>query len=120
MFNEFVGVFIFGGIGSCLRFLISKLSFSEVSVPLPTLVVNVLGSLILSYIVFSGMKSNISDTLRISLTVGLLGGFTTFSTFSHQSMHLIINGQILLAAFNILFNVLLCLTGSYLGYKLAI
>lgn len=120
MAKELFGIFIFGGIGCVLRFVLSKLSFTEVSLPLPTLVINVLGSFILSYIAFSGLKLNLNETLRVSITIGLLGGFTTFSTFSHQSMNLIINGQMLLAVFNIFFNVFLCLTGSYLGYKLSI
>lgn len=112
-------VFLFGGVGCLFRYGIAKfLAFSN-SLPMATLVVNVLGSLILSFILFSSSKLQISPSMKVAITTGMMGGFTTFSTFSHQTVSLFNSGQHLLGALNILLNVVLCLVASYLGFRLA-
>jgi fluoride exporter len=117
--KEAILVFFFGGLGCSFRYAISKFLTFQSSVPLATLVVNVIGSLVLSYLLFSGEKLNLSPSMRVAITTGMLGGFTTFSTFSHQTMDYITSGNTMMAFLNILLNVTLCLVSSYLGFKLA-
>ena len=60
----------------------------------------------------------ISDTTRILVTIGILGGFTTFSTFSYETIALLRAGNYIYATFNVLFTNLLCLSGTFVGMKL--
>lgn len=63
-----------------------------------------------------GLRSTaISDTLRIGLTVGLMGGLTTFSTFSYETFRLLEEGQFFVAFTNILASVAVCLLLTWLG-----
>lgn len=112
-------VFLFGGFGCLFRYAISKFLAFGNSLPMATLVVNVLGSLILSFILFSSNKIQITPAMKVAITTGMMGGFTTFSTFSHQTISLLNSGQHILAGLNILLNIVLCLVASYLGFRLA-
>jgi fluoride exporter len=74
-----------GALGSILRFLMMKLTTQWVGVGFPygTLVVNILGSLAMGLIIGWGAhKGQLTQELRTFIAVGVLGGFTTFSTFS--------------------------------------
>jgi CrcB protein len=74
-----------GALGSILRFLTMKLTTQWVGVGFPygTLVVNILGSLAMGLLIgWSAHKAQLSQELRTFVAVGVLGGFTTFSTFS--------------------------------------
>lgn len=86
--------------------------------PLGTLVVNVLGCLIIGFLtaVFTGPVL-IREEYRIGLTVGILGGFTTFSTFGLESFNLMNGGQLGLAALNIALSCGLGLLGVWAGYR---
>ena len=57
----------------------------------------------------------LSPELRIGLTVGFLGGFTTFSTFSMETLNLIENSELIKAASNVLLSVVLCLFATWVG-----
>lgn len=88
--------------------------------PYGTLMVNILGSLLLGFIVqLAEMKTGPGPWLKLFLTVGLCGGFTTFSTFSLESFRLLQDGSYLLAAGNIAGSLLLCLFGIWAGIVLA-
>jgi CrcB protein len=82
----------FGGcIGCCLRYLISYYSpkLFGGNLPLGTLIVNVLGGVLIGFIMdFSAKNVGLSADLRLFLTTGLLGGLTTFSTFSYETVAL--------------------------------
>ena len=84
--------------------------------PYGTLVVNVIGAYCIGLIMELGLRSTaIPDTLRLGLTVGFLGGLTTFSTFSYETFALLEDGQFLPAFINILASVLVCLLCTWLG-----
>ena len=86
------------------------------SFPYGTLVVNVIGAYCIGLIMEFGLRSTvISDTLRLGLTVGFLGGLTTFSTFSYETFRLLEDGQFLPAFTNVLASVLVCLLCTWLG-----
>jgi len=113
----------FGGfIGSIARFLVSKLNLTWhfMSIPMGTLIVNVVGSLIIGFLAGIASRSEIMTTdMRLFLMVGICGGFTTFSSFTNENMMLIQNGQILTALMYISASVILGLAAVFLGYSLS-
>ena len=110
----------FGGfIGSIARFFVSKLNlhWNLLSIPMGTLTVNILGSLIIGFIVGVSSKSEIiTPGFRLFLMVGVCGGFTTFSSFTLENMTLMQNGQfasvLIYTGLSIFFGFL----AVYLGY----
>jgi CrcB protein len=60
----------------------------------------------------------VQPLLRIFLTIGVLGGFTTFSTFSYETIALLRDGSMMLASMNILLSLLACLGGTWAGMVL--
>ena len=86
------------------------------SFPYGTLVVNMLGAYLIGLIMELALRSTaLSDTWRLGLTVGFLGGLTTFSSFSYETFKLLEDGQFLLAAVNVLASVFICLLCTWLG-----
>ncbi len=87
------------------------------SFPLATLLVNLLGSLAMG--VFIGLLARLlpvwQHEARLFVAVGVLGGFTTFSSFSLDAIVLIERGELLQAGAYVLLSVVLCLVGLYLG-----
>ena len=107
-----------GFLGAISRYIISiytsKLFLFKI--PLGTLIVNVLGGFLIGFIMELTIKNNfISPQLKLFLTTGIMGGLTTFSTFSYETIVLIKEGNILLAILNILLNLILSLLGVVLG-----
>ena len=81
-----------------------------------TLFVNVSGSLVMGflYVLFLD-RLQVSPEMRAALLVGVLGAFTTFSTFSIETLNLLENGEHIKALLNIVLSVLLCVFGAWLG-----
>jgi len=105
-----------------LRYLISGWAQNGATTfPLGTLTVNVLGSFILSSILFiSEYRGVISDETRIFLTIGLLGAFTTMSTFSYESFRLLESRDFFYLALNIIGTIFLTMFAVYIGKVLVI
>lgn len=88
--------------------------------PLATLCVNVAGSFLIGWLAFLNIGgSPVSDNMRLLLITGLLGGFTTFSSFSLESLQLVLDGSPLRAIINVVANVVLCLLFVAIGAALA-
>ena len=106
-----------GFIGAILRYWISGWIQSEVvTFPLGTLGVNFLGSLLLAFIMYtSEYRGFVSIETRVFLTIGVLGSFTTMSTFSFESMKLLEQNQYILFGLNLVGTVTICLLAVYLG-----
>jgi CrcB protein len=124
-----LAVGIGGFVGAILRFLISTamvVNLGPAWTLLGTLTVNIVGSLLIGLLSGLGgvFENNSLNNLRLFLTTGILGGFTTFSTFSMETVSLIRRGEMALAGGNILANLLgaliATLVGIYLGKQLAI
>ncbi len=108
-----------GFIGSVARYLLSRLNtrLDWLSIPVGTLLVNVLGSLLIGFLIGISEKSPLMTfELRMFLMVGLCGGFTTFSSFTGENLMLMRNGQFLPLFLYTGLSILLGFTAVYLGY----
>lgn len=117
--NKILLIGIGSGLGGILRYGLSTfvhLFFSRLF-PLGTLAVNTVGCLLVGilFIILLERFDGIGESLRIFLLIGFLGGFTTFSTFSIETINLFEQGQYNLAFLNILSSVVLCLGLTWLG-----
>ncbi len=109
---------VFGGAGCMSRYLISSglNAWLGKAFPYGTLAVNVIGSFIIGIIFELALRGSvISPTLRLALTTGFLGGLTTFSTFSFETVELFLNGKYLTGALNTLISLVVCFLSTYLG-----
>jgi fluoride exporter len=100
-----------GAIGALLRFGFSSGAHHLLGKQFPygTLLVNVIGSFIIGAVyVLMVERGELSEEWRAFLVIGLLGAFTTFSTFSFETINLIETGEILKAGLNVLLSVGLC------------
>ncbi len=102
-----------GGLGAVLRHAIALTIRHDL--PLSTLIVNVLGSLLLGlWVGYLGGPADMGEQER-RLVFGFCGGFTTFSSFAYQSLELRREHTIALAAGNILISIFLCWSALWLG-----
>ena len=112
----FVGV---GGfIGSTLRYIIALFSMKlwGDGFPFSTLIVNVVGSFLIGIIMgLDAEKGIVPPNIRLLLVTGILGGFTTFSAFSYETISLFDGGRILAGMMNIIITVILGLVAVYIG-----
>jgi CrcB protein len=114
-------IFIGGGLGSVLRYGIAHLfSVKTAFHPLlATLSVNTVGSFCLGALVaYFARQNGQNENIALALTVGLCGGFTTFSTFSLEIINLLKTGDFIQASIYISSSILLSLFLLFLGWKL--
>ena len=119
---EYIAIALGGGIGAVLRYWITLLVQSWVGPGFPygTLAVNVIGSLLIGFIVvFLHHRYHGNEIVRLFLVIGVLGGFTTFSTFSLDTVYLIQSGFLVKAMSNIIISFCSCVFSVYVGMEIA-
>jgi len=113
-------VFAGGGVGAACRYLLAGLVQQKVGLdfPLGTLTVNVLGSFLIGVVMgLSEHRLGVGTNLRLLVAVGGLGGFTTYSTFSYETISLLEQGSALAAGLNATATLTACLAGAWLGLQ---
>ena len=124
-----VQIYLWIGLGSALggmaRYWCSGMAATVISETFPwgTLIVNVLGSLIIGFfatITGPDGRMFVGSEVRQFVMIGLLGGYTTFSSFSLQTLNLMHEGEWLNAGLNIGASVILCLLAVWLGHIAAV
>jgi len=122
MMRQLAAVAIGGAAGAVMRWLMASAvqRLAGGSFPWGTFAVNALGSFLLGFLfVWLIERSTASELLRLAITVGFLGAFTTFSTYSLESVRLLQEGALQMAFGNIVGQVVLCLSLTWLGVQCA-
>ncbi|ATX79451.1 camphor resistance protein CrcB [Mariprofundus aestuarium] len=122
MTGQLIAVAIGGASGAVMRWLMASGIQRLAGGPFPwgTFAVNAIGSFLLGFLfVWLIERSTVSELVRLALTVGFLGAFTTFSTYSLESIRLLQEGALALAFGNVVGQVVVCLTLTWLGIQLA-
>jgi CrcB protein len=117
MIKHLLLVFIGGGVGSCLRYLVALQWNSEQIKWIPTLLVNVVGCVLLGGLIALHHKNEIGNYWYLILAIGFCGGFTTFSTFSAELYLLLKQGSTLQALLYLAASSVLGITAVFLSYK---
>ncbi|MBV9995298.1 MAG: fluoride efflux transporter CrcB [Caulobacteraceae bacterium] len=123
--KAYLWIAVGGAIGSVARYACSSLVagwFGE-AFPWGTLLVNVSGSFVIGFFAMASGPDGrllVSGQLRQFVMIGLCGGYTTFSSFSLQTLTLAQDGSVGRAGLNVLSSVVLCLAAVWLGYAAAV
>ncbi|AEY66388.1 fluoride efflux transporter CrcB [Clostridium sp. BNL1100] len=111
-----------GFIGATSRYLLSSFinRSGNCGFPVSTLIINILGSFLIGLLteLLAALCPD-NKKIKLFLTTGILGGFTTFSTFSLETVNLFQEGKAVFGVANIILSVAFCLTGVVLGKMLA-
>ena len=113
----FLAVAAGGAVGAVLRFSVYKVV--DTGFPWATFIVNIVGCILASFLMFR-YGLDMQSTLRSFIFVGMFGAFTTMSTFSIDTVNLLVDGSYGLAVGNILMNSILCVFGAVCGRYLAL
>ncbi len=119
---KLVLIFLGSGVGGVLRYAVGGWVQRPAGVgfPVGTLVVNVLGCLVVGFLAAAfSARVIIREEYRLALLIGLLGGFTTFSTFGLETFALLNDGEEVRAIVNVALSVGVGLAAVWLGYRLA-
>lgn len=121
-FKSYLWVAIGSAVGGMSRFWVSRVVGEAVGEKFPwgTIVINITGSFLIALIAALTLPEGRLNTSRILITqlimVGVCGGYTTFSSFSLQTLNLAREGQWLWAGGNVLISVVACLIAAWLGF----
>jgi fluoride exporter len=109
-----------GGIGAISRFALGNYINSKHSslFPYGNFFINIIGSFIIGLLHYLYLEKTITTTSWLLFEVGFLGGFTTFSTFGYETIHLIISKKYKIAIFYIIFSTILSIVGAYIGFHM--
>lgn len=121
MMNQVLAIAIGGAAGALLRFWLSTSMYGLLgrSFPYGTLSVNVLGSFLIGFLFIVLLeRMQVTSYWRAGILIGVLGAFTTFSTFSIETLNLIEDGSLMKAALNVVLSVVLCLGSTWFGVVL--
>jgi len=117
--NQILLIALGGAIGSVFRYWVSTGAYKLLGPAFPygTLAVNVIGSFVMGllFILLLERLNGNNEQLRALLLVGFLGGFTTFSSFSIETFHLIERGEVTSALVNIAASFVLCISATWMG-----
>jgi len=117
--NQLIAIALGGASGSVLRFLVSSGVYQWLGrgFPYGTLAVNVIGSFLIGVLAEALILQRITFVLefRAAILVGVLGGFTTFSSFSLETIYLLEQGSFVKASLNVLISVVTCLFATWIG-----
>ncbi len=112
---NYILIFLAGGLGSLLRYAIGGVLPSSFF-PWTTVGINVIGSFAIGLLGGLGSRMGWSDNLQLALTVGLCGGFTTFSTFSKEALSLVTTGRWGAFSLYVIGSVVLGLAATAVGF----
>jgi CrcB protein len=116
-------IFLGSGLGGVARFTVAGAAQRlnpQAGFPIGTLLVNLTGCLAIGFLSAAlTSRSLMREEFRVALLVGVLGGYTTFSTFGWETFAMLNGGQFVRAALNALFSVIGCLTAVWAGYRTA-
>ena len=118
--KSFLLVFLGGGFGSGLRYLVT-IAMNQYSKILPfgTFTVNILGCLLIGLVLGYAQKENtLTSNQTLLLATGFCGGFTTFSAFANENLELIKNGEIFNLSLYTIGSVLIGITAIFIGFYL--
>lgn len=116
--SRFLWICLGGAVGTAARYLISGFALELLGSGFPwgTLAVNLIGSFLIGGIMHVGLTTQIlSPTLRLALTTGVMGGFTTYSAFNYETLSYFHEGARLLALANIAVMLVACLAAGAAG-----
>lgn len=118
--SECIIVGIGGFIGTVFRYLIGLIPLkTDTDFPIKTLIINVIGAFLISFIVaISAKNKSVNPQIILMLRVGVCGGFTTFSTFAYETTELLENGNILTALGYICISVILSIIAVLIAQML--
>jgi CrcB protein len=119
--KQLLAVLLGGAAGSVARYLLSSYVRDALGAHFPygTIAVNVIGSFAMGALAYLGRTTEIlSPTLVLALTTGVLGGFTTYSTFNDDTVQLIQSGAFGRAALNVGLTLSICLAAGFAGVAL--
>lgn len=114
----FIFVGLGGAVGAMLRYAISLVPYKH-TFPLPTLIINIIGALLIGYIAGLAIKKDMPQSIILFLKTGLCGGFTTFSTFSLEAYNLLKAGNYVQTVLYVLLSVIGCVVGVMCGIALS-
>jgi CrcB protein len=120
--SRFLWICLGGAVGTGARYLVAVGGprIWGVSFPYATLLVNAAGSFLLGAIMHLGLTTSlISPTARLVLATGVMGGFTTYSTFNYETIEYLREGALGLAALNVVATLSACLLAGALGLAAA-
>ncbi len=117
--RKYIYIALGGAGGAVLRYLVKLIQITD-QFPVNTLITNIIGCFVLTlFVTLSLQMVRISSDARLGATVGLLGGFTTFSTFCKETASLFLSGSAALGAVYFIATPLLGIAAGYLGMALA-
>jgi CrcB protein len=110
-----------GGLGAVARYLLDRLITARQSSPFPlgTLVINVTGSIALGVLLGVAIRQQLPSGLLVGVGTGFLGGYTTFSTFTFETLRLLEDGAWRYAAWNLVLSGPLSFAGAAAAYLVA-